>query len=84
MIAFSVVLNLIGGQLALLLRLPIYLDSIGTIFSAALLGPFYGMFPSLLSGVILGMTSDIYSLYYAPVGIFVRFPCRACLEAENG
>ena len=79
MIAFSVVLNLIGGQLALLLRLPIYLDSIGTIFSAALLGPFYGMFPSLLSGVILGMTSDIYSLYY-----FVRFPCRACLEAENG
>ena len=74
MIAFSVVLNLIGGQLALLLRLPIYLDSIGTIFSAALLGPFYGMFPSLLSGVILGMTSDIYSLYYAPVGILFGFP----------
>ena len=73
MIAFSVVLNLIGGQLALLLRLPIYLDSIGTIFSAALLGPFYGMFPSLLSGVILGMTSDIYSLYYAPVGILFGF-----------
>ena len=83
MIAFSVVLNLIGGQLALLLRLPIYLDSIGTIFSAALLGPFYGMFPSLLSGVILGMTSDIYSLYYAPVSV-CRSTLSACLEAENG
>ena len=29
------------------------------------------MLPSLLSGLILGITVDMYSLYYAPVGIFL-------------
>ena len=62
-----------GGQIALFLKLPIYLDSIGTVFVAAVLGPFYGMLPNLLSGLLMGMTVDIYSLYYAPVGILLGF-----------
>ena len=33
------------------------------------MGPFCGMIPNLLSGVLLGMTTDIYSLYFAPVGM---------------
>ena len=70
-IAFAVVLNIVGGEIALLLHLPIYLDSIGTLFIAAVLGPYYGMLPHLLSGIIFGMLSDIYSLYYAPVGILL-------------
>lgn len=70
-VALAVVINLIGGQLALLLKLPIYLDSIGTFFIGATLGPVYGMLPNLLSGIIFGMTTDIYSLYYAPVGILL-------------
>lgn len=70
-IALAIVINLVGGQIALMLKLPIYLDSIGTIFIAAVYGPFYGAIPSLLSGVILGITVDAYSLYYAPVGIFL-------------
>ena len=73
MIAFAVVINIVGGEIALLLRLPIYLDSIGTFLTAAIYGPVYGMLPSLLSGLILGLTSDIYSLYYAPVGIMLGF-----------
>lgn len=36
-IAFSVALNYLGSTIALLLRLPIYLDSAGTIFTGALL-----------------------------------------------
>ena len=72
-VAFAVCINLIGGQIALLLRLPIYLDSIGTVFIASVLGPFYGMLPNVLSGLLLGMTVDIYSLYYAPVGIILGF-----------
>lgn len=70
-VAVAIVINLIGGQLALMLKLPIYLDSIGTIFIGAILGPVYGMIPNLLSGVIMGMTVDVYSLYYAPVGMIV-------------
>ena len=72
-VAFAVCINLIGGQIALLLRLPIYLDSISTVFIASVLGPFYGMLPNVLSGLLLGMTVDIYSLYYAPVGIILGF-----------
>lgn len=73
MLAFAVVINIIGSEIALLLHLPIYLDSIGTFFIAAVCGPFYGMLPSLLSGIIFGMTSDVYALYYAPVGMLLGF-----------
>jgi energy-coupling factor transport system substrate-specific component len=71
LLALAVCINLIGGQLALLFRLPIYLDSIGTMFIGALCGPVWGMLPNLLSGLILGMTVDVYSLYFAPVGMIV-------------
>lgn len=69
LIAMAVVINVVGAQIALTFRLPIYLDSVGTIMAGAFLGPVYGMIPNLLSGVILGMTSDIYSLYFAPAGM---------------
>lgn len=70
-IAFAICINFIGGQIALFLKLPIYLDSIGTVFVASVLGPVYGMLPNLLSGLLMGLTVDIYSLYYAPVGIIL-------------
>lgn len=73
MIAFAICINFVGGQIALFLKLPIYLDSIGTVFVASILGPFYGMLPNLLSGLLMGMTVDVYSLYYAPVGIVLGF-----------
>ena len=40
LIALAVVINIIGGNIALWLHLPIYLDSMGTILIAILLGPF--------------------------------------------
>lgn len=70
-IAMSVALNIIGSQIALLFRLPIYLDSIGTILIASIYGPGLGALPSLFSGLILGMTIDPFSFYYAPVGILL-------------
>lgn len=71
LIAMAVCINVVGGQIALVLRLPVYLDSIGTLLTGILMGPFFGMVPNLLSGVILGMTVDVYSLYFAPVGMLV-------------
>lgn len=71
LLALAVCINLVGGQLTLTFRLPVYLDSIGTMMVGALCGPFYGMLPNLLSGIIFGMTTDIYSLYFAPVGMIV-------------
>lgn len=68
-LAFCAVINLLGGQIALLFRLPIYLDSFGTVLAAALLGPIYGMIPGIISNLIGGMTTDLYALYYLPVQI---------------
>lgn len=73
MVAFAICINLIGAQIALMLRLPIYLDCIGTIFIAAMYGPLYGMIPNVLSGTIFFMMGDAFSLYYAPVGILLGF-----------
>lgn len=73
LIALAIVINVVGGQLALALRLPIYLDSIGTILIGAMLGPWCGLIPGLLGGLIMAFTGDIYSLYFAPVGMIVGF-----------
>lgn len=69
LVALAVGINIVGGQIALFLKLPVYMDSIGTIFAGAVLGPWFGMIPNILSGIFMGMTVDIYSLYFAPVGI---------------
>lgn len=37
----AVGINVAGGQIALLLRLPVYLDSIGTILTGAVLYPWF-------------------------------------------
>ena len=70
LIALAIVINIVGSYIALGLHLPVYLDSMGTIMTAILLGPFYGLLiPGVLSALVTGMTSDIYALYYMPVGI---------------
>lgn len=70
-IGLAIAINVVGGQIALLLRLPIYLDSIGTILIAMLYGPFFGMLPPLVYGLVMGFTVDIYSLYFMPVGMIL-------------
>lgn len=78
LIALAIVMNVIGGQIALALRLPIYLDSIGTIMVGAMLGPWCGLIPGLLGGLIMAFTGDIYSLYFAPVGMIIGFMSGSC------
>ena len=67
--AMGISLNIVGALIALTLRLPIYLDSIGTIFVAALLGPKYAVMTGVCGSLVSGMTFDPYSLYFAPVQI---------------
>lgn len=69
--AMAIALNVIGGQIALFLHLPVYLDSMGTIMTAILYGPVFGMLPPLAYGLVMGLTVDIYSLYFMPVGMIL-------------
>lgn len=66
-LAVLAVVNIIGANLALMLRLPLYLDSIGTMTAGALFGPLWGMMPGAVSALLNGVTTDPYALYYLPV-----------------
>lgn len=69
LMAMGISLNIIGALVALTLRLPIYLDSIGTILVACLLGPKFAVMTGVCGSLVSGMTFDPYSLYFAPVQI---------------
>ena len=69
LIAVGVLINVVMPFVAMTLKLPIYMDSIGTILIAALLGAKYGMATGVMGALISGVTFDIYSLYYFPVQI---------------
>lgn len=69
LMAMCVGFNIIGAFLALTLKLPVYLDTIGTFLSAFLLGPIAGVVTGMASGIISGITFDPVSLYFIPVQI---------------
>ena len=58
-ISIAIAINLVGANLALFLRLPIYLDTIGTLLIAVILGPWYAASTAFLSALINWMTTDI-------------------------
>lgn len=65
--ALCLALNIIASNIALLLKLPLYLDAIGTIFAACVLGPAAGMIVGGSTGILVGVTTDIFSLFFMPV-----------------
>ncbi|MFG3689602.1 ECF transporter S component [Micromonospora sp. NPDC047740] len=57
MIPIGIAINFVGGQIALLLKLPVYLDSIGTILVGATCGGLPGALVGLISNGINSITS---------------------------
>lgn len=66
MVAMAVAINIVGAWIALLLKLPIYLDCIGTLMSGMVFGPKYGMLAGTVTALING-TYDSYAIYMMPV-----------------
>lgn len=66
LIALFIVINIVGGHLALYAHLPIYLDTIGTLLGSAFFGPIGGLFTGILTALINGTTGDLFSIYYMP------------------
>ena len=62
LIPIGVAVNFVGGQIAILLRLPVYLDCIGTVVVGALCG----VWPGILVGVI--SKSDRQQVIRLPLG----------------
>ena len=64
MIPVAIAINIAVGQLIFTLKIPIYLDSIGTVLVGVLAGPWAGAVTGLLSNLIWGLTG--LNVTYAP------------------
>lgn len=69
LIPIAVGINLIGGTLASALKLPLFLDMIGTILSAALAGPWVAALVGLLTNIFLALVANPVYLPYSLVSI---------------
>lgn len=81
LIPIGIAINFIGGQIALLLKLPLYLDAIGTIVVGALCGFIPGIIVGLVSN-ILNSISDPITLFYAILNIL--FGIAAAYLSKKG
>lgn len=80
LIAVAIVLNIVLGQLVSLLKLPIFLDSIGTILVALLAGPWAGGLTGLLTNLIWGLISDPVAAAFAPVAMVIGIVAGLCAK----
>ena len=70
--ALAIALNIVLGTVVGLLNIPLlFLDTVGTIFSAALFGPWYGAAVGGLTNVIQGVLTNPKSIPFALVNIAV-------------
>lgn len=80
MIPVGVAVNVVGGQLATLLHLPMYLDTIGTIFTAIIAGPWVGAVTGLLTNVVTGILNPVNFWFIhvnVAAGLITGFIARA-------
>lgn len=76
LIPVAIAINLVIGQVVLILKLPVYLDSIGTVLVGVLCGPWAGALTGALTNIIAGIILD--------PGWFPWFPVAAAIGATAG
>jgi energy-coupling factor transport system substrate-specific component len=78
LIAVAIVLNIVVGQLVSLLKLPVFLDSIGTVLVGVLAGPWAGGLAGLLTNLIWGVISSPVAAAFAPVAMVIGIAAGLC------
>jgi energy-coupling factor transport system substrate-specific component len=73
LIPIAIAINIAIGQLVLVLKLPVFLDSIGTVLVAVLCGPWAGALTGALSNVIWGIAFDPGAFPWWPVAFFIGY-----------
>jgi energy-coupling factor transport system substrate-specific component len=80
LMAVAIVLNIVVGQLVSLLKLPIFLDSIGTILVGILAGPWAGGLTGLLTNLIWGLISSPVAAAFSPVAAVIGIIAGLCAK----
>lgn len=71
LIPAAVGINYIGKLFAGVLKLPLWLDSIGTVLASMLAGPVIGAIAGAINNIIYGLTVDPISFVYGLTSIFI-------------
>ncbi len=71
LIPVAIAINVVIGQIVVLLKLPVYLDSIGTVLVGVLAGPWAGALTGALSNIIWGLAIDPNAFPWWPVAFFI-------------
>lgn len=80
LIPIGVAINVVGSQLTQLLRLPVFLDVIGTFIVAMVAGPWVGAVTGGATNLVLGVFNPVlipFGLVSIAVGLVVGFLSRA-------
>lgn len=64
LIPVGIAINFVGKFVAQALKLPLWLDSIGTVLAAFIAGPWVGALTGALNNIIYGLTVDPVSFWY--------------------
>ena len=81
LIPVAIAINIAIGQLVLVLKLPVYLDSIGTVLVGVICGPWAGALTGALSNVFWGIAIDPGALPWWPVAFFIGLVAGLCANA---
>lgn len=71
LMAAAIVINMVVGQIVVWVKLPLYLDSIGTVLIGILIGPIAGAITGTLANLLLGLLFDPVFIPFAPVALII-------------
>lgn len=80
LIPVAIAINIVIGQIVLLLKLPVFLDSIGTVLVGVLAGPWAGSLTGTLSNIIWGLIIDPSALPWFPVAFTIGLVAGLCAK----
>ena len=72
-IPIGIALNVIGDQLVSILKLPVYLDTLGSVLTGVLAGPWVGALTGVLTNIITGIIRNPTLIPYAITNGLVGF-----------
>jgi len=75
--AFCIALNVSMGQVTSLLKIPLYLDMVGTILCAVLAGPAPAAITAVTSNILAAPLGSPAMIFFIPVGIVVALVTSA-------
>jgi len=80
LMSVAIVINIIAGQLVSMLKIPVYLDSIGTVLVGLLAGPWAGGLTGLLTNLIWGLITSPIAAAFSPVAMAIGIAAGLCAK----